>query len=214
MIKTLLFDFGDVFINLDKEAPIIEMKKLGIHSFSNEMMEINKQYETGKLATTQFLEWYHKAVPNRSKKQLADAWNSIILTFPEYRLKFLEDLANSKKYQLILLSNTNDLHIEKVIENMTLKRYYRFKNCFDAFYFSQEIHLRKPNPDIYEFVLNSHNINPNECLFIDDTKENTETAKALGIHTWNIIPKKEDVIDLFLTKKALFQNSYYITQNF
>ena len=95
MIKTLLFDFGDVFINLDKEAPIIEMKKLGIHSFSNEMMEINKQYETGKLATTQFLEWYHKAVPNRSKKQLADAWNSIILTFPEYRLKFLVDLANS-----------------------------------------------------------------------------------------------------------------------
>ena len=35
---------------------------------------------------------------------------------------------------------------------MTLKRYNRFKNCFDAFYFSQEIHLRKPNPDIYEFV--------------------------------------------------------------
>ena len=67
---------------------------------------------------------------------------------------------------------------------------------------------------IYEFVLNSHNINPNECLFIDDTKENTETAKTLGIHTWNIIPKKEDVVDLFQTKKALFQNSYYITQNF
>jgi len=31
MIKTLIFDFGDVFINLDKEAPYIEMRKLGIH---------------------------------------------------------------------------------------------------------------------------------------------------------------------------------------
>ena len=81
---------------MDKEAPNIEMKKLGIHSFSNEMMEINKQYETGKLATTQFLEWYHKAVPSRSKKQLADAWNSIILTFPEYRLKFLEGFSKFK----------------------------------------------------------------------------------------------------------------------
>ena len=122
MIKTLLFDFGDVFINLDKKAPNIEMKKIGIHSFSNEMIETNKQYETGKIATTQFLDWYHKAFPCSSKKQLSDAWNSIILTFPEYRLKFLEGLANSKQYQLILLSNTNNLHIEKVIENMTLKR--------------------------------------------------------------------------------------------
>ena len=204
MIKTLLFDFGDVFINLDKEAPNIEMKKIGIHSFSDEMMETNKQYETGKIATTQFLDWYHKAFPCSSKKQLSDAWNSIILTFPEYRLKFLEGLANSKQYQLILLSNTNNLHIEKVIENMTLKRYNRFKKCFDAFYLSQEINLRKPDKNIYEFVLNSHNINPNECLFIDDTKENTEAAAQLGIHTWNNNPVKEDVVNLF--DNPLFTN--------
>lgn len=197
MIKTLLFDFGDVFINLDKEAPGIEMKKLGIHSFSNEMMEINKQYEMGKIDTTQFLEWYHKKFPWISKKQLSEAWNSIILSFPEYKLKFLENLANSKQYQLILLSNTNHLHIEKVIENMTLKRYDRFKNCFNAFYLSQEINLRKPDKNIYEFILKTHNIDPHECFFIDDTLENIIAAKKLGIQVWNISPKKEDIVDLF-----------------
>ncbi len=93
---------------------------------------------------------------------------------------------------------------EKVIENMTIERFQRFKNCFDAFYFSQEIHLRKPNSDIYNFVLDKHKINPTESLFIDDTKENTDSAKKLGIHTWNIIPKKEDVVDLFNIKKNLF----------
>ena len=206
MIKTLLFDFGDVFINLDKEAPNIEMKKLGIHSFSNEMIEINKQYETGKIATTQFLEWYHKVVPCSSKKQLADAWNSIILTFPEYRLKFLERLANSKQYQLILLSNTNNLHIKKVIENMTLKRYNRFKNCFDAFYLSQEINLRKPDKNIYKFVLTTHNIVPSECLFIDDTLENIIAAKKLGIQVWNISAKKEDIVELFKINKHLLNH--------
>ncbi|MFT4801148.1 MAG: epoxide hydrolase-like predicted phosphatase [Flavobacteriaceae bacterium] len=204
MIKTVIFDFGDVFINLDKEAPYIEMKKLGIHSFSEEMIENNKLYETGKIDTSAFLDYYQKAFPNISKSQLSEAWNSIILDFPEYRLEYIEALATSKKYQLILLSNTNDLHIEKVIENITLERFQRFKNCFDAFYLSQEIHLRKPNSDIYNFVLDTHNINPNESLFIDDTKENTETAKKLGIHTWNIIPKKEDVVDLFLLKKDIF----------
>jgi HAD superfamily hydrolase (TIGR01509 family) len=204
MIKTLIFDFGDVFINLDKEAPYIEMKKLGIHSFSEEMIENNKLYETGKIDTSAFLDYYQKAFPNISKKELSEAWNSIILDFPEYRLEYIEALAISKKYQIILLSNTNDLHIEKVIENITLERFQRFKNCFDAFYFSQEIHLRKPNSDVYNFVLDTHKINPNESIFIDDTKENTEAAKKLGIHTWNIIPKKEDVVDLFLLKKDIF----------
>ena len=204
MIKTLIFDFGDVFINLGKEAPYIEMKKLGIHSFSDEMIEINKLYETGTISTSVFLDYYHKTCSNTTKNQLSEAWNSIILDFPEYRLKYIEALATSKKYQLILLSNTNDLHIEKVIENMATKRFLRFKNCFDAFYLSQEIHLRKPNFDIYNFVLDTHQINPKESLFIDDTKENTESAKKLGIHTWNIIPKKEDIVDLFIFKKDLF----------
>ena len=204
MIKTLIFDFGDVFINLDKEAPYIEMRKLGIHSFSNEMVEINKRYETGIISTSAFLDFYCKICLNTSKTELSEAWNSIILDFPEYRLKYIEALATSKKYQLILLSNTNDLHIEKVIKNMTIERFLRFKNCFDAFYLSQEIHLRKPNSDIYNFVLDTHQINPKESLFIDDIKENTESAKKLGIHTWNIIPKKEDIVDLFIFKKDLF----------
>ena len=73
MIKTLIFDFGDVFINLDKEAPYIEMRKLGIHSFSNEMVEINKRYETGIISTSAFLDFYCKICLNtllyKHKKQ-------------------------------------------------------------------------------------------------------------------------------------------------
>ena len=96
MIKTLIFDFGDVFINLDKEAPYIEMRKLGIHSFSNEMVEINKRYETGIISTSAFLDFYCKICLNTSKTELSEAWNSIILDFPEYRLKYIEALATSK----------------------------------------------------------------------------------------------------------------------
>ena len=87
---------------------------------------------------------------------------------------------------------------------MTLERYRRFKNCFDAFYLSQEIQIRKPNSDIYKYVLDTHNLIPEECLFVDDTFENTESAKQLKIHIWNINPKTEDIIDLFSTRKELF----------
>ncbi len=204
MIKTIIFDFGDVFINLNKEAPYCKMTELGITSFSEEMIETNKQYETGRITTEVFLDFYTHKFPSISAKQLEFAWNSIILDFPEYRLQFLEELAASKKYELILLSNTNDLHIEKVIENITIEMYKRFQKCFDAFYLSQEIHLRKPNADIYEFVLDKHHIKAEETFFIDDTSENTETAKQLGIHTWNINPKLEDVTNIFTIKKELF----------
>ncbi len=204
MIKTLIFDFGDVFINLNKESTLLELKKIGITSFTEEMLQINIQYETGRINTETFISSYLNLFPNQTSEQLTAAWNAIILDFPEYRLEFIEELSKNKTYQLILLSNTNDLHIEKVIENMGLERYLRFQKCFDAFYLSQEIHFRKPNIDIYEFVLNTHKLTPNDCLFIDDTKENTDTAKELGIYTWNINPATEDVINLFTIKKELF----------
>ena len=204
MIKTIIFDFGDVFIDLDKEAPYIKMKELGITSFTKEMIETNQLYETGRISTSEFIEFYRTEFPYISEKELTETWNSIILYFPEYRLEFLEVLATSKKYKLILLSNTNDLHIEKVIENMSIEMYNRFQKCFNAFYLSQEIHFRKPNSDIYEFVLNKHQIKAEETFFIDDTSENTETAKKLGIHTWNINPKTEDIINLFSIHSKLF----------
>jgi putative hydrolase of the HAD superfamily len=66
------------------------------------------------------------------------------------------------------------------------------------------MHLRKPNADIFEFVLKENNLIANECLFIDDTKDNTDTAEKLGFNIWNIDETKEDVINLFEIKKELF----------
>ena len=197
MINTLIFDFGDVFINLDKPAIERSMNKLGISTITNEMLEIAMNYEKGLISTDVFITSFTKKFPMISNKEFTIAWNSIILDFPEHRLTFIEHLASLKKYKLILLSNTNELHIEQVIENMSLDRYLRFKNCFDQFYLSHEIKLRKPDHSIYEFVLINNNLIAKNCFFIDDTKENTDAASILGIRAWNNNPKNEDVIDLF-----------------
>jgi len=205
IVKTIIFDFGDVFINLDKPAIERELIKLGIpETIPLDLYHIASEYEKGFIATNELINYFNKKFPNIATQDFIKAWNSIILDFPEHRLKFIENLASKNTYNLILLSNTNDLHIEQVIENMSLSRYKRFKNCFDKFYLSQEIHLSKPSPSIYEFVLNKNNLHPNECLFIDDLKENTEAASNLGIHTWNLIPEKDDVTQLFTIKKDLF----------
>ncbi len=201
MIKNIIFDFGDIFINLDKQAPIKAFTDLGL-TLRPEIESINNKYEVGAISSKEFVASYKEWLPNCSEQQIIDAWNSILLDFPESRLNFLKDLARNTNYKLFLLSNTNDLHIDWIKSHVSF--YEDFKNQFDVFYLSQEIGYRKPNNDIYEFVLNENNIAAHETLFIDDTTPNTITANQLGIHTWNLQPGKEDIIDLFKIKAELF----------
>jgi len=203
-IKTLLFDFGDVFINLDKSATLKHLAQFGITKLSPEQIEKNKAYEVGKLSSQDFIFYYHTNFKdnNASAEAITTAWNSILLDFPLQRLEFLKELKKKGEFQLILLSNTNELHISWIKEHVNF--YEEFKSCFDAFYLSHEINLRKPNANIYEFVLDQHQLKPEEVLFIDDTKENTDAAKSLGFQVWNINPETEDVTSLFKTNQHLF----------
>lgn len=202
MIKNIIFDFGDVFLDLDKAATKRELEQLEISGFSEEMLQQNMEYEKGLISSEAFISSYCESHPQLTPEAFTRSWNAILVDFPKHRLEFLKDLKRQGKYKLILLSNTNHIHIDWVKENISF--FEEFKDCFDAFYLSQEINLRKPDPSIYEYVLEQHQLKPEETLFIDDTRENTEAAEKLNIHTWNIDPAKEDVVDLFEVKKELF----------
>ena len=200
MIKNIIFDFGDVFINLDKPATYRELAKLGITEISDKMMKIYYQYEMGLISTDEFVGFFHQQF-QISKENLIRSWNAILLDFPKHRLQFLKELATSKKYRLFLLSNTNDLHISWIKNDWGIELYSEFKNCFEQFYLSHEIHFRKPKCRYFEFVLRENSLKASETIFIDDTKENTDTAKELGIFVWNNNPQTEDVVDLLNRKE-------------
>ena len=203
MIKTIIFDFGDVFINLDKEGALQHATNLfKTDLFSKEMIATNNLYEKGLITTASFIKFYKNEFPSITETEIIETWNIIIKDFPAYRLNFLKTLSEEKNYKLILLSNTNDLHINWVKFHVPF--FNQFKNYFDAFYLSHEIHLRKPDSEIFQFILYKHNLLAEECLFIDDTIEHTITASQLGIHTWNINPKTEDIVNLFKIKSDLF----------
>jgi putative hydrolase of the HAD superfamily len=196
MIKNIIFDFGDIFINLDKEGTYKAMAALGVSKITDEMIEVYQNYEKGLMTTDAFLNFFHDKfrIP---KDKLIDAWNAVLLDFPRERLGFLKKLADSKKYRLFLLSNTNDLHIKWVQNSLGNEFYNDFKSCFEQFYLSHEINFRKPDVEIYQFVLNENNLITEETLFVDDLKENTDSASSLGIKTWNLMPEEEDVTELF-----------------
>lgn len=203
MIKTIIFDFGDVFINLDKEGALkLALEKFEITELDEELQSINALYEQGLISTDEFLDFYADNFPRLNKDELKSIWNYIIKDFPEHRLQFIKQLAKNNNHRLILLSNTNELHIDYIKKNLSF--YEDFKNCFDQFYLSHEINLRKPNADIFNFVLTENKLKAEECLFIDDTLENTQTAQQLGINVWNNNPATEDIVDVFTIKKELF----------
>lgn len=203
MIKNIIFDFGDIFINLDKEATYNELAKLGVTNISEDMIATYHQYEMGLISTDEFVNFYKTKFQQLSHENLVNAWNAILLDFPKRRLAFLQELVASNKYRLFLLSNTNDLHISWIQNNWGTELYNEFKSCFEQFYLSHEINFRKPNTNIYEFVLSENNLKASETIFVDDLKENTEAAKELGMQVWNLIPRKEDVVDLLKRKEFL-----------
>lgn len=202
MIKTIIFDFGDVFINLDKTATQQNLKRMQIEDLPEHIHSRNRDYEQGFVTSDEIFNIYRTEFPQLQHSEFLNSWNSILLDFPKYRLEFLQKLKNKEDYQLILLSNTNQNHIENIQSRVPF--YEDFKSCFDAFYLSHEIGMRKPDVQIFEFVLRQHELRAEECLFIDDTPENTKAAASLGMHVWTLDPAREDVIDLFTAKKELF----------
>ena len=195
MINAIIFDFGDVFINLDKQATQDGLKNLGITEWNDDLNLLNLQYEVGSISKEEFLLGIQKHTDNASIEKIQKAWNAILADFPLYRLEFLQML--SQKYRLFLLSNTDAIHIATFEKKVGASFYSDFYQCFEKVYFSFEIGMRKPNPEVYNFVLDQNGLQAKQTFFIDDKKENTDAAAALGLQVWNLQVGEEDVVDLF-----------------
>lgn len=199
MITTILFDFGDIFVNLEKEASKKAFEQLGLLVSNAELLAKNELFEKGQISEDEFLGTFLKYLPSSNKEEIKAAWNVVIGNFPLYRLEFLQLL--SQKYRLFLLTNTDEIHIAFFEETVGMSFYTDFYRCFEKVFYSYEMGLRKPQPEIYKAILHQYELNPKNVLFVDDKKENTDAAAALGIHVWNLQVGTEDVVDLFSQKQ-------------
>ncbi|MBC5864455.1 HAD family hydrolase [Flavobacterium turcicum] len=195
MIQSIIFDFGDIFINLDKQAILNALQKLGLQEWNAALDELNEQFERGEISRNAFLQGLQQQLRDATQDQILAAWNAVLLDFPQHRLTFLQEL--SKKYRLFLLSNTDSIHIS-YFEQQNGKGFYEaFYNCFEKIYFSFEMVMRKPDSAIYQRVLDEQKLDPATVLFVDDKKENTDAAAKLGIKVWNLQVGQEDVTELY-----------------
>lgn len=198
MINTIIFDFGDVFLNLNKEAGIKAFEKLGLYGPNEELLRLNSLFEKGKITELEFIQGFQKYLPNASIEEIRFAWNEVIGEFPLYRLEFLQML--SHKYRLFLLTNTDAIHIDRFEHKVGLSFSGDFYRCFEKVYYSFEMGMRKPEPEVFNYLINKHDLSPKRTLFVDDKEDNILAAQAAGIAVWHLQPGKEDVVDLFSKK--------------
>jgi len=202
MVNTIIFDFGDVFLNKDSEAKQKALAALGITDWDAALERLERKLETGKITGDAFLEGLQGRTNNATIDQVRDAWNKGIADFPLYRLEFLQKL--SANYRLFLLSNTDPIHMEKFEQDAGASFYSDFYQCFERIYFSHEIGYRKPDAEAFNYLINNHDIQPKRTLVVDDKKFNTDAAEALGFRVWNLKKGEDDVVDLF-DKKVIGQ---------
>lgn len=199
-LKNIILDLGGVLLNIDYNKTLQAFKDLGYNDFEEMYNQYSadalfEQLETGNITNDEF---YNKILKGReesvSKDQVTRAWNTLLLDFRLSTIEFLKELA--KKYNLYLLSNTNAIHLEafrKIFAEQT--GYPDIDVFFKTAYYSNLVHLRKPNRNIFQFVLSDARIWPEETLFIDDSYNNIDTARNMGFKTHLLLPgeKIEDL---------------------
>ncbi len=186
-VKNLLFDLGNVLFDLDIDRTWQQLAHwLGDSSIERAMSETELfvRFEVGKMTETEFFDALRsKSAAPLSIRTLKEAWNAMLLQMPKARLEML--LRLKERYQVGLLSNTNETHIEWIHGYLDYSygvTDFETRYFHHAFY-SHDLQLRKPNVAIYETVLAKTGWNAAETLFIDDNAANIEGAKKAGLQT-------------------------------
>ncbi|MFZ4543977.1 MAG: HAD family hydrolase [Saprospiraceae bacterium] len=189
MIKNIIFDLGNVIIDLDLDQTEVELKKIFGEDLSQKLTNagldrIFIDYEMGLLGESDFLEKLQSIDSTAiSKRRIIDAWNAMLLGTPYARLEMLKQLKNH--FRVFLLSNTNATHLDWVYDDLDKTHGVSDfeKQFFHNAYYSHLLKLRKPNLDIFEYVLQDAGIKASETLFIDDNADNIDAAAKVGIQT-------------------------------
>lgn len=182
MIKQIWFDFGNVFIPVHPEKTRELLTSCGAQLSDEQFQRLNERYERGELSEREFLATLvHSCSLLQATRRISSAWNALLGSLND-NVFFLKSL--KKSYDICLVSNTNETHIESIRKSSGPFLWNQFINAFDALFLSFEMGSRKPEAAYYQTVLENMGAEPDEVLFIDDNPENLRAAEVMGIHTW------------------------------
>lgn len=216
MVTDIIFDLGGVLLDLNMQDLQKACMRLGIapelffvkadeentstvcHGIS--ASKVITAYQIGEMTSEAFLSLVQSLCPEGiTREDINEAWNSCIGLIPRERLDMIKAL-HSKGFHTHLLSNTNDLHWEEIKRRYFSDEGYTCKDLFDHVFVSHEMHLAKPDPEIYRQAVRQIGRPAAQCLFIDDALVNVEGAQQEGLQGAWLDIQKPDALKTILAK--------------
>jgi len=206
-IKNIIFDLGNVVLPLSIKASIEAFKELGISNGFEDTLctaqtsKLFDDFEIGAITPSEFLSEMKKHCKlSATDEDIVSAWNAMLLDYDPERIKLLKQL--SEHHNTFLLSNTNQLHYDHFIRTFSETFGYDFDSLFVKAYYSHEMNMRKPTPEIFSRVLDEQKLVAEETLFLDDNEANLDSAHKLGINVQHIT-LEYTILDFFTNDNAI-----------
>lgn len=179
MIKNIIFDMGNVLLRYDPEVCLNRFVKREEDRalIRRELFEGPEwvQGDLGHITDEQRFDGVSRRVPQElhtELRQCVEQWHMCME--PVHGAKEFCAYAKEQGYRLYVLSNASSSFYQY------FPRFAPFE-YFDGLVVSCDIHIVKPDIRIYQYLLETYGLAPEECFFIDDMAANVEGARKAGI---------------------------------
>lgn len=189
--KVFVFDLGMVLVSLYRKECVENFRLLGIEDAAAMIGNSSQNgpfgaLEYGLISVEKFCDELAQISSKKiTEKDILNAWNSMIGETPVDLLNMIYRLRHEFDKTVCMLSNVNQPHIDNVMQNHFRQVAGRdIHDYFDALYLSHELHLKKPEPKIFETVGQSIHEKFGFCgsdiIFFDDSRDNVDMAIRYG----------------------------------
>lgn len=181
----LLFDFGGVLVDLDKARCIRAFDEIGfdVRPLLGTYVQagILSALERGEADVPAFCDGLRRLAgrPALTDAAIVHAWEQYLTGVPADRLELL--LRIRRHYPVSVLSNTNPVHWRLAEEGYFRYRGHAPADFFDKAFLSYELGVEKPDPRIFQAVVEGLQCRPEQLLFFDDSPVNCEAARRCGL---------------------------------
>lgn len=193
MTKNYLFDLGGVIIDIRRQDCVDAFKKLGFDNIDSFLGEYGQkgaflQLEEGSITPEEFRAEVRRHIPGQvTDSQIDQAFNAFITGIPVERLQALREL-RSKGHRLYVISNTNPIMWEGPIASAFRQEGLTMADYFDGIVTSFEAGVCKPHKAIFDKVINTFGIRPEETSFLDDSADNCRIGAEMGFKAVHVPP--------------------------
>ena len=191
--KIVILDLGGVVLDINVNLSFGALVALGLDArmLTEENCLVNEtilKFDRGEIPADEFYSYIEGWLPEQVRllpaeelrERVADIWNMMLGSYAPAKIERIRELRSQGK-RVVLLSNTNEGHWGEIERRLYYAAGCRMDELLDELYLSYRMRMRKPEPEIFLELLRCEGAEPQDCIFFDDSQENCDAARSVGI---------------------------------